>query len=136
MELKKICVEAKDENLYPVLEFAKEFLEEQGCSVKIQMLFEVCMEEWFINVAHYAYPDQTGPVEVQIKLDEETVELVFTDSGIPFDPLEKEDPDVTLSTEEREIGGLGIYLIKKKMDEVSYRYENQKNIFMFRKKIK
>ncbi len=75
-------------------------------------------------------------MEVQIKLDEETVELVFTDSGIPFDPLEKEDPDVTLSTEEREIGGLGIYLIKKKMDEVSYRYENQKNIFMFRKKIK
>ena len=81
MEMKKSAWKQKDENLYPVLEFAKEFLEEQGCSVKIQMLFEVCMEEWFINVAHYAYPDQTDQVEVQIKLDEETVELVFTDKA-------------------------------------------------------
>ncbi len=136
MEMKKICVEAKDENLYPVLDFIKDFLGEQGCSAKIQMMIEVCMEELFVNVSHYAYPNRSGQVEVQVKVDEENVEIVFTDNGIPFNPLVKEDPDITLSTEERKIGGLGIYLVKKKMDEVFYRYEGEKNILTIRKRIK
>ena len=134
MELKRICVEAKKENLYPVLDFVNDFLEEKGCPAKDRMILEVCVEEWFVNVAHYAYPGHTGSVEVQVRLKDNMAEITFTDSGIPFDPLKREGPDITLPAEQREIGGLGIYLIKKKADEVSYRYEDQKNIFMFRKK--
>ena len=105
--------------------------------MKLQIAICVAIEEVFVNVAHYAYKDGNGNVEFNISFDEETRLVTFkmTDSGVPFDPLKKEDPDVTLSAEDRKIGGLGIFITKKTMDEVSYVYENGKNILTMIKKI-
>jgi len=98
----------------------------------------VAVEEIFTNIASYAYPDGDGKVQLCMEFSQEepsTMTLRFLDSGIPFDPLAKADPDVTLSAEERQIGGLGIYMVKKTMDEVSYDYKDGKNIFTMKKKL-
>ena len=97
----------------------------------------VAIEEVFVNVAHYAYKDGNGNVEFNIIFDEETRNVSFQmiDSGVQFDPLKKEDPDISLSAEERNIGGLGIFITKKTMDNISYVYENGKNILTMTKKI-
>ena len=128
---------AKTDSLSDVLAFIEQRLETFGCSMKLQIAICVAIEEVFVNVAHYAYKDGNGNVEFNISFDEETRLVTFkmTDSGVPFDPLKKEDPDVTLSAEDRKIGGLGIFITKKTMDEVSYVYENGKNILTMIKKI-
>ena len=83
------------------------------------------------------YPSGTGDAVISLRRTEDprAVEITFTDSGIPYDPLAKADPDVTLSAEERQIGGLGIYMVKKSMDEMKYRYEDGKNILTIRKNL-
>ena len=128
---------AKTESLSDVLAFIEQILETFGCSMKLQIAICVAIEEVFVNVAHYAYKDGNGNVEFNISFDEETRLVTFkmTDSGVPFDPLKKEDPDISLSAEERNIGGLGIFITKKTMDNVSYAYENGKNILTMTKKI-
>ena len=128
---------AKTESLSDVLAFIEQRLETFGCSMKLQIAICVAIEEVFVNVAHYAYKDGNGNVEFNIGFDEETRLVTFkmTDSGVPFDPLKKEDPDISLSAEERNIGGLGIFITKKTMDNVSYVYENGKNILTMTKKI-
>ena len=128
---------AKTESLSDVLAFIEQRLETFGCSMKLQIAICVAIEEVFVNVAHYAYKDGNGNVEFNISFDEETRLVTFkmTDSGVPFDPLKKEDPDISLSAEERNIGGLGIFITKKTMDNVSYAYENGKNILTMTKKI-
>ena len=97
----------------------------------------VAIEEVFVNVAHYAYGGGEGSVEFNISFEKETRKVVFQmiDSGVQFDPLKKADPDITLSAEERNIGGLGIFITKKTMDQVAYTYENGKNILTMIKKI-
>ena len=97
----------------------------------------VAIEEVFVNVAHYAYPDGEGEMELGIGFDEASREVTFriTDKGVPFDPLQKPDPDITLSAEEREIGGLGIFIAKQTMDSLSYAYENGENILTMIKKL-
>ena len=91
----------------------------------------------FVNVAHYAYPESVGDMTLHIGFDEEsrTVTFRMTDTGVPFDPLAKPDPDITLSAEEREIGGLGILIAKKTMDTLTYAYENGENMLTMTKKI-
>ena len=128
---------AKTEELSDVLGFVDQTLEECGCPMKIQMAICVAIEEVFVNVAHYAYSGGEGDVTFGIGFDEESRAITFrmTDRGVPFDPLNKPDPDITLSAEEREIGGLGIYITKKTMDEVTYAYENGENILTMIKKI-
>ena len=105
--------------------------------MKIQNAVCVALEEVFVNVAHYAYPDSEGDVECSIGYDEDSRSITFrmADKGVPFDPLKKPDPDITLSAEDREIGGLGIFIAKKTMDTVSYAYENGENILTMIKKI-
>ena len=97
----------------------------------------VAIEEVFVNVAHYAYGGGEGDMCLGIGFDEEsrTVTFRMTDKGVPFDPLKKPDPDITLSAEEREVGGLGIFITKKTMDTVTYAYENGENILTMIKKI-
>ena len=99
----------------------------------------VCAEvmEVFVNVAHYAYGDGEGEVTLGISFDEagRTVTFRMTDRGVPFDPLKKPDPDITLSAEDREIGGLGIFITKKTMDSVNYAYENGENVMTMIKKM-
>ena len=105
--------------------------------MKMQMAICVAIEEVFVNVAHYAYGEGEGDVKFTIRFDEETRNIVFqmSDKGVAFDPLKKPDPDITLSAEEREIGGLGIFITKKTMDTVTYAYENGENILTMIKKI-
>lgn len=127
---------AKDAVLSEVLEFAETEMEKRGCPMKAIMQLTVALEEIFVNIAHYAYPESEGEAKMGIAFDEKENAILFrfTDQGIPFDPLAKPDPDVTLNAKEREIGGLGIYMMKKTMDEVSYSYENGQNILTMKKK--
>ena len=128
---------AKTESLSAVLGFVEETLEGFKCPMKLQMAICVAIEEVFVNVAHYAYPDSEGDMSLQIGFDEQSRAITFrmTDRGIPFDPLKKPDPDITLSAEEREVGGLGIFIAKKTMDSLTYTYENGENILTLIKKI-
>ena len=128
---------AKTESLSEVLSFVEETLESLECPMKIQTAICVAIEEVFVNVAHYAYPNGEGDMSLQIGFEERsrTVTFRMTDKGIPFDPLQKPDPDITLSAEDREIGGLGIFIAKKTMDSISYTYENDQNVLTMIKKI-
>lgn len=126
---------AEDSALNDWLAFAENALEMADCPMKTAMAVTVALEEVFVNVAHYAYPGGSGSVCLSIDFDEEHRAMTFcvTDEGIPFNPLAKPDPDVTLPAEQRQIGGLGIYMVKKSMDKVEYRYENGQNILTLRK---
>ena len=128
---------ARLDALSDVLGFVDRTLEECECSMKIQTAICVAVEEVFVNVARYAYGDGEGDVTLGIGFDAGSREITFrmTDKGTPFDPLKKPDPDITLSAEEREIGGLGIFITKKTMDSVSYSYENGENVLTMIKKI-
>ena len=128
---------AKTEMLSEVLSFVEQTLEGFECSFKIQTAICVAIEEVFVNVAHYAYPDSEGDLTLYIGFYEASRVVTFRmeDYGVPFDPLKKPDPDVTLSAEEREIGGLGIFITKKTMDTVNYAYEQGKNILTMMKMI-
>ncbi len=127
--------EAKVEILNDVLSFMDEKLEAGDCPMKVQTQLDIALEEMFVNVASYAYGDGRGNVVVKLEDTTEKPGIIVTlsDSGKPFDPLAKPDPDVTAGVEERQIGGLGIYMVKKSMDEVKYKYEDGKNIFSMKK---
>ena len=128
---------AKTEALSDILGFVEEILEGYECPMKFQMAVCVAIEEVFVNVAHYAYGDGEGDVNLSISWDKDsrTVTFRLTDKGVPFDPLQNPDPDISLAAEDREIGGLGIFITKKTMDTVSYVYENGENILTMVKKI-
>ena len=128
---------AKTESLAEVLSFVEQALEKYECSLKIQTAISIAIEEVFVNVAHYAYEKDDGKVELNISFDEQTRNITFQmiDEGVQFDPLKKADPDITLSAEDRKIGGLGIFITKKTMDSINYAYENGKNILTMVKKI-
>lgn len=131
---KKLTLPATIENLDSVLAFLEENLEEMGASMKTQNQMAISLEEIYVNVAHYAYPSGDGEATICFEADDEWFVLKVIDSGTPFNPLQKEDPDVTLDAEKREIGGLGIFMTKKLMDEVSYDYSSGKNILTMKKR--
>ena len=135
--MKDLTIEAKVENLNEVLAFVDGQLEEIDCSMKAQMQIDVAVEEIFVNIASYAYTPGVGSATVIFELtqDPAVVTVTFIDRGVPYDPLEKEDPDVTLSAEERGIGGLGIYMAKKAMDDMKYVYRDGQNILSISKSI-
>ncbi|MBO5976271.1 MAG: SpoIIE family protein phosphatase [Oscillospiraceae bacterium] len=128
---------AKTEALSDILGFVDQMLDSFACPMKIQTAVCVAIEEVFVNVAHYAYGEGEGDMSLGIGFDEEKRAITFCmrDKGIPFDPLQKPDPDITLSAEEREIGGLGIFITKKTMNSVTYAYENGENILTMIKNI-
>lgn len=129
--------EARNANLEEVLRLIDSELETVNCPMKTQMQIDVAVEEIFVNVASYAYHPEIGEVEVTVEIvdNPKRAVITFSDSGKPYNPLEKPDPDITLSAEERGIGGLGIYMVKKSMDEVRYEYTDNKNIFTIIKNI-
>ncbi len=128
--------EALGKNLEPVISFLEENLESLGCPFKEEQQMCIAVEELFINIVNYAYPESAGPADVEIQeLPDRVIEVILRDGGVPFNPLELKDPDITLKAEDRQIGGLGIYMVKKSMDEVTYHYENGQNILILRKKI-
>ena len=128
-------IEAKNENLPEVIAFIEGHLEECGCPPKMQMQISVAAEEIFVNIANYAYAPKSGKAIVRVEVSEEPLAVIITfmDGGKPFDPTGKEDPNVKLSAEERSIGGLGIFMTKKIMDDVKYEYKDGKNILTLRK---
>ncbi|MCR5664099.1 MAG: ATP-binding protein [Oscillospiraceae bacterium] len=134
--MKELTLEAKVERLDEVLAFIDGELEAAGCPMKTMMQIDIAAEELFVNVANYAYAPGVGMVTVRVSVreNERTAAVSFLDSGVPFDPLKKEDPDVSLPAEEREIGGLGIFMAKKTMDELRYEYaEGQNRLTMIKK---
>ena len=135
--MQELNIEAKVENLDKVIAFVDEEIDKLECSQKIRVQIDVAVEELFVNIAHYAYRPDVGPatVRVEVEKDPPAVSITFIDHGIPYDPLAKEDPDITLSAEERSIGGLGIFMVKKSMDEMLYEHSGGKNILTLKKQI-
>jgi sigma-B regulation protein RsbU (phosphoserine phosphatase) len=125
-----LTFDAVVDNIPVVTDFINERLEALDCPMKAQMQIDVAIDEIFANIASYAYPNGTGSATVKYEVleDPHGVSITFVDSGIPFNPLEREDPDTTLPAEEREIGGLGIFMVRKSMDDVRYQYENGQNV--------
>ena len=128
MKTDKFCIEAKVENLPDVIAFATGTLTDR-CPLRARMHVELVTEEIFVNISSYAYPETGGFVTVQRSGGEgpEGLTLVFIDSGVPYDPLQKPDPDLTLSLEERPVGGLGVFLVKELVDEVRYEHKDGNN---------
>lgn len=135
--MKELTVDATIDNVSKVLEFVNAQLEQLGCPTRTQRKVDVAVEEIFSNIAYYAYNPETGSAAVRVEAAENPLAVVITfiDNGIPYDPLAKADPDITLSADEREIGGLGIYMVKKTMDEISYEYKDGQNILRIKKNI-
>ena len=135
--MKSITVEAKIENVDKVTEFVNEVLEEKECPLKVQMQLDVAIDEIFGNIAYYAYGKGRGNATIQIEMEDNPpkITLTFIDQGITYNPLESKDPDITLDIEDREIGGLGIFLVKKTMDELSYEYVDGQNILTMKKEL-
>lgn len=126
---------ANDEALQEALAFVEEELDNMNCSMKDVMRITVCVEEMFVNVAHYAYGGKEGTVEMTFDNEGRKMSITLVDDGVEFDPLAKDDPDITLTAEKRGIGGLGIFMVKKSMDEVIYERKNNKNYFTMKKEI-
>jgi len=136
--MKELTVDATIENVGVVTAFVNEELEQLGCPGRAQMQVDVAIDELFGNIAHYAYHPGVGPATVRVETAENPLAAVITfiDNGVKYDPLAKEDPDITLPIEERGIGGLGIYMVKKTMDDISYEYRDGQNILRIKKNIK
>lgn len=135
--MKELNIAAKVENIEVVTDFINEQLEELGCPMRYRIQFDVAVDELFGNIARYAYDGKEGEAIIRFDhaLSPLSVSVTFIDSGSPFDPLQSEDPDITLPAEERRIGGLGIFVVKKTMDQMDYRYEDGKNILTIKKVI-
>ena len=135
--MKELVVEADRENLWEVQSFIDEQLEEAGCPMPTQIAIDVAVEELFVNIASYAYEHGEGVAVVQVTVHEDplSVEITFIDNGRQYDPLAKEDPDVTLSAKERKKGGLGIFMVKNTMDNLNYEYKDGKNILTIKKNL-
>lgn len=136
--MKQIIVPSKIDQVAVVTSFIDEYLEECSCPIKVSLQIDIAIDEIFSNIVYYAYDDtdkDSNRITVSIeKLDNpEGVVISFIDNGKKYNPLEKEDPDTTLSADDRQIGGLGIFIVKKSMDEVSYKYEDNSNIFTITK---
>ena len=126
----ELCIEAKVINVDKVTDFVNDRLKSMGCSKRSLLQIDVALDELFSNICHYAYGDAVGNVLVSVKELEgsDSVQITLADQGTPFDPLAVKDPDVTLKLHERAIGGLGIFMVKRTMDDVQYEYRDGKNI--------
>ena len=135
--MKEWTFEAKIDRIPWLTEQIDALLEGLDCPMKAQMQIDVAIDEWMANIASYAYGNGVGEVTVRFDFqpDDRTVVLTFIDSGVPYDPLAKPDPDVTLSVDKRAVGGLGIFLIKKTMDDMTYARQDGRNVLTIRKRI-
>ena len=135
--MKELTITATVENIETVTDFVNEQLEALDCPMKAQMQIDIAIDELFGNIAHYAYKPDVGDATVRVEVIEDPLAVVITfiDKGVPYDPLAKADPNTTLSAEEREIGGLGIFMVKKTMDDITYEYKDGQNILMIKKRL-
>ena len=132
--MKELTLPAAAENIEKAVAFVNGQLEAAGSPPKTMIQIDVAIDELFGNIAHYAYGKDTGDATVRVEVTEEpAVIITFIDNGIPYNPLKKSDPDVTKDLEEREIGGLGIFMVKKSMDDITYEYKEGQNILRIKK---
>ncbi|MBQ4165605.1 MAG: SpoIIE family protein phosphatase, partial [Oscillospiraceae bacterium] len=135
----EINLPAEKPQLQLLLDKVDALLEQHDCNPKAQYQVDVCIEEIFVNIASYAYGGKPGPARVTCEFENaedggEQIIITFCDDGVPYNPLNREAPDITLDAEEREIGGLGIFMTQKMMDKTEYEYKGE-NIFRMYKKI-
>ena len=125
------------DQLDEVLAFVTDQLDQLDCPPKHRIQIEVAVEELFVNIASYAYRPGTGTADVTVEAfdNPKAVEITFRDAGVPYDPLAKQDPDISLSADDRQIGGLGIFMVKKTMDDMRYEYKDNQNVLTIRKVI-
>ncbi len=135
--MKELMLDASVENIPVVTDFVDEQLKEYGCPMEVRRQIHIAIDELFGNIAHYAYQPDVGPAVVRMEVTEDplTAVLTFTDRGVPYNPLKASGPDTTLLAEERPAGGLGIYMVKKSMDEVTYEYRGGKYILKIKKRM-
>ena len=133
--MKELTLPAARENIPAVIDFVNRELKSVGCPMKTEAQIDIAIDELYSNIANYGCDENGGEVTVmfETETDSRTVTITFVDNGRPFDPLSRPDPDVTLKARERKIGGLGIYMVKKSMDDVHYAYRDGKNILTIRK---
>lgn len=133
----EITVAAHIGNLGTVTDFINGMLTGYGCPNKTIIQIDIIIDELFSNIAYYAYPNVTGDVTVGIEIIREQAPaavITFTDCGIPYNPLERDNPDTTLSARERKIGGLGIFIVRKNVDDISYEYAGGRNILRIKRR--
>lgn len=133
---KKILLEAVTDNLYPLLDIVDEELNKAECDQAVITDVNICIEEIFVNIASYAYGEQKGQAEMEVTIEDQLFSMIFKDSGIPYNPLERKTPDIGAGVQERKVGGLGVYMVKKMMDSVSYDYKEGMNCLKITKTIK
>lgn len=133
----KIIVKSNTENLSKILSVIEEELDNYSVNIKSKFQLELVIEEIFTNICKFSYETE-GDVEINYSLSQDSLEMkiTFIDDGIEFNPLKKEDPDLTTSVDEREIGGLGLTLVKNNVDSIDYSYENNRNILTITKLLK
>ncbi len=136
----ELALPAKQENWEQVHCFLNQYLDSKGCTEKVRTQLLIAAEEIYVNIAQYAYQDRgdmelAGIVSIEVNMQKDSGQAVITfkDNGIRYDPLKKDAPDITLSANQRQIGGLGIYIVRKMMDEVEYKYEDGYNILTIKK---
>ena len=130
--MNELVIDATIEKLEDVLKFVNEALEASDCSMKLITQINIAVEEIFVNISSYAYNPEVGNTIIRISISDEIL-IEFEDKGKPYNPLLKTDPDITMNAEERDIGGLGIFMVKKIMDSVEYENKDNKNILRIRK---
>ncbi len=130
-------LDAVPENLQEVQDFVDEHLAAASCPPRAQMQIGVAVEEIFVNITHYAYNPNKGKATIRVEVGEDpvSVTITFLDQGVPYDPLARQDPDVTLPASERNIGGLGVFMTKNLMDDVAYEYRDGQNILILKKNL-
>jgi anti-sigma regulatory factor (Ser/Thr protein kinase) len=136
--MRELVIEADRSNMPQVQTFIDEQLEEIDCPLMTQTVIDIAVEELFVNIASYAYDSGIGMAVVQVTVHEDplSVEITFIDNGRQYDPLAKADPDTTISSaKQRKKGGLGIFMVKKSMDNVNYEYKDGKNILTIKKNL-
>ena len=131
-----LCVNAKLDHYAEVIAFIDQLLDQNGCDEENRLRVQLAVDEIFTNIVNYAYGPEGGKVEIAFSCKDGMAEITFADHGMPYDPLEKDDPDLTLSPEELQVGGLGVFIAKNNMDTISYRYENNRNILTMSKNIR
>ena len=131
----EITVTATLDNLNAVLSFVDGQMEQAGCSPKLMTQVDLAVEEIFVNIARYAYHPEAGDARIRCETEGDPFRIIvgFADWGRPFNPLDQQDPDVTLDAERRQVGGLGILMAKKLMDDIQYEYRDGQNILTLRK---
>lgn len=135
--MKELKIPAIETNLPRVLSFIEEQLDARGCPAGIKAKINIAAEEIFVNIAHYAYGQKIGPVVIRLDWEEDShkVVLTFIDQGIPFNPLESADPDISMPLKQRKKGGLGIWMVKKTMEGLRYKHVDGSNVLSFEKSL-